>query len=152
MEEKGESLKKHSLPYWREPQIAEEACLLFFELLEEGARNLLPRAMEKLGIVPIPYSQISKNKKDLQLYFSEYGYLAPPINGIHLFFFNEKQGAAELRKTSWHEVGHVVLGHTQESALAEAEADFFMECAILLEANKEKLKEVLPMIRKTKSA
>lgn len=145
-------MKRHSLPYWRQPQIAKEACLLFLELLEEGARDILPRAMEKLGIVPIPYSQVSKNKKDRQLYFSEYGYLAPPINGIHLFFFNEKQGAAELRKTSWHEVGHVALGHTQESALAEAEADFFMECSTLLEANIEKLKEVMPMIRETKSA
>lgn len=130
----------------------ERSLSAFFGLLEEGAHDILPRAMEKLGIVPVPYSQVSKNKKDVQLYFSEYGYLAPPINGIHLFFFNEKQGAAELRKTSWHEVGHVALGHTQESALAEAEADFFMECSMLLEANKEKLKEVMPMIRKIKSA
>lgn len=152
MEEKGESLKRHSLPYWRQLKIASKACEFFFGLLEKGAHDILPRAMEKLGIVPIPYSQVSKNKKDRQLYFSEYGYLAPPINGIHLFFFNEEQGAAELRKTSWHEVGHVVLGHTQESALAEAEADFFMECSTLLEANKENLLEVMPMIRKIKSA
>lgn len=31
-------------------------------------------------------------------------------------------------------------------------ADFFMECAMLLEANIEKLKEVMPMICETKSA
>lgn len=152
MEKKGEGLKRHSLPYWRQLKIASNTCDFFFGLLEKGAHDILPRAMEKLGIVPVPYSQVSKNKKNLQIFFSEYGYLMPPINGIHLFFFNEKQGAAELRKTSWHEVGHIALGHTQESGLAEAEADFFMECSTLLEANKEKLKEVMPMIRKIKSA
>ncbi len=50
MEEKGESLKRHSLPYWRQLKIASNACEFFFGLLEEGAHDILPRAMEKVSI------------------------------------------------------------------------------------------------------
>ena len=151
-EEKEDNSKEFSLPHWRQVEIAKKVCDIFIEMLLGGAENILQRTMENLGIVPIPYSKISKRKKDVQELLGEYGFIFQPVNGIRTFFFNEDQSEQELWKTSWHEVGHVELGHKQESQLAEAEADFFMECAILLEANKEKIKEVLPMIRETKSA
>lgn len=151
-EEKEDNSKEFSLIHWRQVEIARKACEVFIEMLQGGTENILQRTMENLGIVPIPYSKISKRKKDVQELLGEYGFIFQPVNGIRMFFFNEDQSEQELLKTSWHEVGHVVLGHKQESRLAEAEADFFMECAILLEANKEKIQEVLPMIRETKSA
>lgn len=152
MEEKRESLEKHSLPYWRQVEIAKEACELFINMLQGGSENILQRTMESLGIVPIPYSEITKRKKDVRELLGEYGFIFQPVNGIRLFFFNEEQSEQELWKTSWHEVGHAVLGHKQESRLAEAEADFFMECAMLLDLNREKIQEMLPMRRKTESA
>lgn len=152
MEMEEENSKEFSLPDWRRVEIARKACEIFIEMLQGGAENILQHTMENLGIVPIPYSKTSKRKKNVQKLLSEYGFIFQPMNDIRTFFFNEDQSEQELWKTSWHEVGHVVLGHKQESQLAEAEADFFMECAILLEANREKIKEVLPMIRETKSA
>lgn len=150
---KEENSKGFSLPYWRQVEIAREASYVFVDMLLQGnTENILQCAMENLGIVPVPYSEISKRKKDVRELLGEYGFIFQPVNGIRMFFFNEEQGEQELCKTSWHEVGHVVLGHKQESRLAEAEADFFMECALLLEANIEKIREVLPMICETKSA
>lgn len=151
-EETKETSEAHCLPIWRQAEIAKKVCGIFMGTLQNGSENVLQCAMESLGIIPIPYSEISKKMEDIGQVLGEYGFIFPPVNGIRMFFFNQKQGCLELRKTSWHEVGHVELGHRQGSRLAEAEADFFMECAMLLEANIEKLKEVMPMICETKSA
>lgn len=147
-----ENSKKHSLPDWRQRKIARTVCSHFMEMLQSGTECILQRTMESLGIVPIPYSKISKRKKDVRRLLGEHGFILQPVNGMRLFFFNAEQSEQELLKTSWHEVGHVALGHKQESPLAEAEADFFMECALLLEANREKLWEVMRMICEIKSA
>lgn len=149
---KEENSNEFSLPYWRQVEIAKEVCLLFMEMFQGGCENILQRTMESFGIVMIPYSKITKRKADVRECLGDYGFIFQPVNGVRMFFFNEEQGEQELWKTSWHEVGHVKLGHLQESALAEAEANFFMECAMLLESNMEKMKEVVPMIRETKSA
>ena len=44
--------------------------------------------------------------------------------------YNDKKGYGRTNNTITHECGHIILDHTQESDLAEAEAKFFAKYAI----------------------
>ncbi len=83
----------------------------------------------KIGIVVIPYSSKSLKKQKYMLEISEDGF-STKYDGIWYIFYNDIKGYGRTNNTIIHECGHIVLDHTQESDLAEAEAKFFAKYAI----------------------
>lgn len=83
----------------------------------------------KLGVVVVPYSSKSEKTRRLMLEESEDGFSVKK-DGVWYIFYNDAQGYGRINNTLTHECAHVVLDHSEESELAEAEANFFAKYAI----------------------
>lgn len=83
----------------------------------------------KLGTVIVPYSSKSKKAYQLMLKESPDGF-SLKRNDVWYIFYNDYKDEGRINNTLTHECGHIVLDHTQESELAEAEARFFAKYAI----------------------
>lgn len=83
----------------------------------------------KMGATVIPYSAYSKEKRETISYFSNDGFSAL-YDGQWYIFYNDELPYKRINNTLMHEIGHIVLDHTQESDLAEAEANFFAKFAL----------------------
>lgn len=83
----------------------------------------------KLGINVIPYSARPNNVKELLLEKSEDGFSVKYDNEWFIFY-NDSIIYSRINNTIMHEIGHIVLDHSQESELAEAEANFFAKYAL----------------------
>ena len=59
---------------------------------------------------------------------------------VWYIFYNDAKGYGRINNTIMHECGHIVLDHTEESELAEAEAKFFAKYALAPPALIHKLK------------
>ncbi len=83
---------------------------------------------KKLGINIIPYSV----KKDVQklMEISEDGFCYETRDGKMYIFYNDEKTYERINWTLLHEIGHLVLGHTEHCSLAETEANFFAKYAI----------------------
>ena len=75
----------------------------------------------KLGAIVVPYS--SKSVETHQ------GFTIKK-DGVWYIFYNDAKGYGRINNTLTHECGHIVLDHTEESELAEAEAKFFAKYAL----------------------
>ena len=144
---------KFVLPKRREHEITKTVAGLFFENGGIESKKVCTYLMKKHRMQPIPYGILPGNlQKILCRRCGKYGFIIPLNGGRILFFYNSRQTGKELRKTLWHELGHIQLGHRQGSQLAEAEADFFMETALLWETMLDSILEGLPMDVFTKTA
>lgn len=83
----------------------------------------------KLGAKIIPYSAKSKKTQTLMLKRSEDGFSVKRL-GVWYIFYNERKPYGRINNTIMHENGHIVLDHTEDSELAEAEAKFFAKFAL----------------------
>ena len=83
----------------------------------------------KLGAVVVPYSSKSEETRQLMLKESEDGFSAKK-DEVWYIFYNDAIGYRRINNTLAHECGHIVLDHTEESELAEAEAKFFAKFAL----------------------
>ena len=83
----------------------------------------------KLGATIVPYSSKSEETRRLMMIESEDGFTAKK-NGIWHIFYNDDKNYGRINNTIIHESGHIILNHTEESELAEAEAKFFAKYAI----------------------
>lgn len=83
----------------------------------------------KLGAVVVPYSSKNEETRQLMMERSEDGFTAKK-DGIWYIFYNDAKGYGRVNNTLTHECGHIVLDHTEESELAEAEAKFFAKYAL----------------------
>lgn len=81
----------------------------------------------KLGINLIPYCKTKDEKRLIEL--NENG-LCGFENGKVYIWFNDKKCKGRINFTVLHELGHLILGHTEQCSLAESEADFFAKYAI----------------------
>lgn len=93
----------------------------------------------RMGITVIAYSSFSNSKRDLLLRNSEDGFFLQKTNGTHVIYYNDEKRRARINNTIMHEIGHIVLGHTEESNLAEAEVNFFAKYALVPPVLVEKL-------------
>ena len=84
---------------------------------------------KKIGAKIIPYSSKSAGTRLHMMTRSEDGFSAK-YNGEWYVFYNDEQSYGRVNHTLLHECGHIVLDHTEESELAEAEAKFFAKYAI----------------------
>lgn len=84
----------------------------------------------KIGAFVIPYSSKPLKKQNDLLKISEDGF-STKYDGTWYIFYNDKKGYGRTNNTIIHECGHIVLAHTQESDLAEAEANFLQNMLLL---------------------
>lgn len=83
----------------------------------------------KLGSIVVPYSSKSERIQQLMMNESEDGFSIKK-DGLWYIFYNDSKGYGRINNTITHECGHIVLDHTEESDLAEAEAKFFAKYAL----------------------
>ncbi len=51
--------------------------------------------------------------------------------GVWYIFYNDKKDYGRINNTIMHEIVHIVLDHTEDSELAEAEVKFFAKYALV---------------------
>ena len=87
----------------------------------------------KLDVNIVRYSSLGEEGEAAALKRSPNGFKLdlkrPDGTRTQLIYFNDHHPTGRRRFTLLHEIGHVVLGHLQESAVAEAEANFFAKFA-----------------------
>ena len=83
----------------------------------------------KLRIIVIPYSAFKEEKKLKLIEEDEDGFYVKK-DGKYYIYYNDAKDYGRINFTILHEIGHIVLDHTQHSELAESEANFFAKYAI----------------------
>lgn len=83
---------------------------------------------KKLGIIIVPYSAKKNEQKLIKI--SKDGFCCERGDGTMYIFYNDNMSNERTNWTLLHEIGHLVLGHTEHCNLAEAEANFFAKYAI----------------------
>lgn len=84
----------------------------------------------KLGAKIIPYSSQNEETRRLMMLQSEDGFTMK-YGGEWYIYYNDERGYGRTNNTLTHESGHIILNHTEESELAEAEAKFFAKYALV---------------------
>lgn len=117
------------LPDWRYEQIKMEVAKVFVKC----KLNQIPitgfEIANKLGIIIIPYSAFKEEKRLKLIEEDEDGFYVKK-NEKYYIYYNDTKDYGRVNFTILHEIGHIVLDHTQHSELAEAEANFFAKYAI----------------------
>lgn len=89
---------------------------------------------EKLTIKLIPYSALTEEQREaaLQLCDGAMKFKKQDVSGafFQVIIYDDSVPFGRQRFSILHEIGHIVLGHRQDSELADAEADFFAKFAI----------------------
>ena len=85
----------------------------------------------KMGMVLIPYSALTSKKLEAAQEISPDGFYMEPGDEKEYIFYNDQVGYERCNMTILHEIGHAVLGHSEEMdpEVAEAEAAFFAKYA-----------------------
>ena len=99
----------------------------------------------KMGIKAIPYSAIPEDKRWLLLKKSADGFSVEKNIGEWYIFYNDKKDYGRINNTIMHEIGHIVLDHSEDSELAEKEVKFFAKYALVPPVLVHKLKLDNPM-------
>ncbi|MBR3628758.1 MAG: ImmA/IrrE family metallo-endopeptidase [Elusimicrobia bacterium] len=94
----------------------------------------------KMGIKVLPYSSIKKSKRFLLYKPSKDGFFIEKEKDKFYIFYNDEKGYGRINYTILHEIGHIVLGHLQDSELAEKEVNFFAKYALVPPVLVHKLK------------
>lgn len=87
----------------------------------------LARAMD---FILVPYQIYSGHTLELLMKQSEDGFNVQRTNGKVYIFYNNEKSFGRINNTIMHEIGHIVLEHTEESELAEKEVKFFAKYAL----------------------
>ncbi len=87
---------------------------------------------QKMKIILIPYSSLTEKKLQEAKKVSSDGFYAEPGDGKEYIYYDDTMRYQRANMTILHEIGHCVLGHTEDtdSTIAEAEANFFAKYAI----------------------
>jgi Zn-dependent peptidase ImmA (M78 family) len=92
---------------------------------------------ENLGIKVIRYSSLSdeyRSKMSRYFAFEEndaFSYINPIKNESKILVNDTIISSGRINFTIFHEIGHIILNHTEQSELAESEADVFA-CRIMM--------------------
>ena len=112
----------------------EEMKVIVVDMFERYQVTCVPisgfEIASKMGITVIPYSAYDEKAQDLLMKKSEDGFFVEMIDGNHCIFYNDTMGYGRINHTIMHEIAHIILKHTEESDLAEAEVSFFAKYAL----------------------
>ena len=78
-----------------------------------------------MGIKIIPYSSFPASKRWLLEKKSEDGFSVEKTDGQWIIYYNDFKNYGRVNNTIMHELGHIVLDHTEYSEIAEKEVKFF---------------------------
>lgn len=112
----------------------EEIKIIVVDLFEKCNIHCTPisgyEIAVNLGIKVIPYSALTPSKRALAIKICPDGFSAFD-NGEWRICVNDdcRIPYGRINFTLLHELGHIILEHTEDSALADAEADFFAKFA-----------------------
>lgn len=84
----------------------------------------------KMGIKIIPYSAIPIEKRYLLFKKSQDGFCVEKTFGEWYIYYNDEMDYGRINNTIMHEIGHIVLDHSEDSELAEKEVRFFAKYAM----------------------
>lgn len=84
----------------------------------------------KMGIKIKPYSAYSERARHLMLKESADGFSVQLNTGEWTIFYNDCVNGLRVNNTIMHELGHIILDHTEDSELAEKEVNFFAKYAL----------------------
>lgn len=84
----------------------------------------------KMGVKVVPYSAIPENKRWLLFKKSEDGFCVERNLGKWYIYYNDARDYGRVNNTIMHEIGHIVLDHSEDSELAEKEVKFFAKFAL----------------------
>lgn len=90
---------------------------------------------KKLHYQLVPYSSLSGKQLTAAMQISTDGFhllIEDQTTGLFHWriYYNDQNSHERQRWTIMHEIGHIILDHTEESELAEAEANFFAKYSI----------------------
>jgi len=86
----------------------------------------------RMGITIIPYSAFPASTQLLLLKKSSDGFSIQLDTGEWRIYYNDGiRNFGRVNNTIMHEIGHIVLDHSEESELAEAEVRFFAKYALV---------------------
>lgn len=94
----------------------------------------------KMGIRVIPYSAFHIRSRRLMLMKSIDGFCVEKTAGEWYIYYNDEMGYRRINNTILHEIGHIVLDHSEDSELAEKEVKFFAKYALVPPILVHKLK------------
>ncbi len=117
------------LPDWRYEQIKLEVARIFVKCNITQIPITGFEIANKLGIIVIPYSAFNEGKRLKLIEEDEDGFYVKR-EGKNYIYYNDNKSYGRINFTILHEIGHIVLDHTQHSELAEAEANFFAKYSI----------------------
>ena len=83
-----------------------------------------------LDCPPIPYRAIGALLHPVLVKYSQDGFSAWRLGDKWAIYYNDRKPFSRQRFTIAHEIGHVMLGHREHSALAEQEANHFAAAAL----------------------
>lgn len=84
----------------------------------------------KMGVKVIPYSRFSENIQRLLNKKSKDGFSTEKELGEWYIHYNDTMPGGRIKNTIMHEIGHIVLDHTEDSELANKEVNFFAKYAL----------------------
>ena len=96
----------------------------------------------KMGVRVIPYSAFPARVRYLMEKYSIDGFSVLRDTGEWYIYYNDddEHDYGRINNTIMHEIAHIVLDHTEDSELAEAEVRFFAKYALAPPALIHKLK------------
>lgn len=84
----------------------------------------------KMGIKVRPYSAYPERIRQLMRKKSTDGFSILLDTGEWIIFYNDDVNYLRINNTIMHEIGHIVLDHTEDSELAEKEVRLFAKYAL----------------------
>lgn len=112
----------------------EEIKEIVVEMFETYGVSCVPingfEIASKMGIKVIPYSAHPARTRSLMEKYSIDGFSILCDMGEWYIFYNDEHDYGRINNTIMHEVAHIVLDHTEDSELAEAEVRFFAKYAL----------------------
>lgn len=85
----------------------------------------------KKEIKVIPYSSKNAYTQNLLFKKSKDGFSVELTSNEWYIFYNDDMNYGRVNHTIMHEIGHIILDHTEESELAEKEVNFFAKYALV---------------------
>lgn len=85
----------------------------------------------KMGVKIIPYSAVPVAKRYLLFKKSEDGFCVEKSFGEWYIYYNDEMDYRHINNTIMHEIGRIVLDHSEDSELAEKKVRFFAKYALV---------------------
>lgn len=95
----------------------------------------------KMGIKVVPYSAVHESQRWLLFKKSEDGFCTERADGQWFIHYNDLKDYRRINNTIFHEIGHIVLDHSEDSELAEKEVKFFAKYALVPPVLVHKLRD-----------